>query len=114
MISKSNVSFSIKVLKRYLFFGASQKWNRSKIREYQDRKLIDVVKQAGENVPYYRELFQKIGFNPNKFKGRGDMHKIPLLEKETLRTRQDEFIAENAYQYGINWDSNFITNFAST
>ncbi len=105
MITKSIVNFSIKVLKQYLFYTNKQKWNRKTIEEYQDRMLIKVVKHAAQNVPYYRNLFQEIEFNPDEFRGRVDMHKIPLLDKETLRTRQKEFIAYNADQYGINWDS---------
>jgi len=105
MIAKSIVKFSIRVLKQYLFYSTSQKWNRKTIDEYQDEKLIKIVKHAAHYVPYYRNLFSEIKFNLNEFRGRVDMHKIPLLDKETLRTRQKEFIADNADQYGINWDS---------
>ena len=104
-MKKSTIRFSVSVLQRYMFYLASQRWDRRKIESYQDNQLKRIVKHAAENVPYYRNLFREINFDPNKFMGRVDMHKIPMLDKETLRTRKKEFIAENANKYGINWDS---------
>jgi phenylacetate-CoA ligase len=101
----STISYATRVLQKFVFYIRSQKWNRKTIEEYQDRMLIKVVKHAAQNVLYYHNLFRKIKFNPNEFRGRADMHKIPLLDKEILRTRQNEFVAENADKYGINWDS---------
>lgn len=91
--------------KKYRFFHESQWWNEACIGEFQDRMLKRIVRHAGKNVPYYRALFREIGLNTEKFRGREDMHKIPLLDKETVRTRKDELIAEGAEKYGIFWDS---------
>ena len=88
-----------------MFFLSSQRWSKEKIEQYQDRRLRDIVRHAAEHVPYYRNLFKGIGFDPYKFRGREDMYKIPMLDKQTLRIRQDEFIADNASRYGISWDS---------
>ncbi len=104
-MKKSTISYAARVFRKYLYYMKSQKWDRNTIDEYQDRQLVRVVKHAAKHVPYYRNLFNDIGFDPSTFKGRADMHKIPLLDKETLRTRQKEFIADNADKYGIYWDS---------
>lgn len=101
----STLGFSKRVFSRYLFYARSQKWNRQQIESYQDKKLIKIVRHAAVNVPYYRKIFEKIGLKTESFRGRVDMHKIPLLDKETLRIHQKDFIAENAAKYGINWDS---------
>ncbi len=101
----SPLRFSYMILTRRLLYFSSQKWNRKRIEQYQDKQLIAVVQQAARHVPYYRHLFKKIGFDAAKFRGRIDMPKIPLLDKETLRTRQSEFIADNAQRFGIHWDS---------
>jgi len=88
-----------------MFYFISQRWDRDKIETYQDISLQKLVRHAARNVPYYRNIFREIGLNPSTFQGRSDMHKIPLLDKDTLREKRDEFIAENAAEYGINWDS---------
>jgi phenylacetate-CoA ligase len=94
-----------KILKSYLFYLQSQYWSRQRLEAYQDKKLRQLILHAGKHVPYYRGLFKTINFDPATFRGRIDMHRIPLLDKETLRTRQDELIADNAAIYGINYDS---------
>jgi phenylacetate-CoA ligase len=101
----STILFALKVFRRYVFYRRSENWDRSRIENYQDLQLRNLIKHAGRHVPYYRELFHKIKLDPQQFRGRADMHKIPLLEKDILRSRQDDFIADNAAQFGINWDS---------
>jgi len=104
-MDSSTILYALKVLKRHFFYSYSQKWKREQIEDYQDKKLIQIVRHAARNVPYYRNLFSSIGFDANDFRGRKDINKIPLLDKQTLRTRQKEFIADNADRYGINWET---------
>ncbi|MFO8055195.1 MAG: hypothetical protein R6U19_08570 [Bacteroidales bacterium] len=80
-------------------YSKSQRWNKHRIYAYQDRMLGRLLKHAGENVPYYRKLFSEIGFNPERFRGKEDMDKIPVLDKETFRQRKSEFIAKNAERF---------------
>ena len=101
----STIMLSLRVLRKYAFFLRSQRWSRKELELYQDRQLVRVVRHAAEHVPYYRDLFKKINFDPARFRGREDLHRIPLLDKQTLRIRQEEFIADNAASFGINWDS---------
>lgn len=101
----SQSKYAANVLTKNLFYLHSQYWNKQKIEKYYDIKLKRLVEHAGKHVPYYRRLFKKIGLNIEKFRGRRDMRKIPLLDKETLRKNRDEFIADNAKNFGVNWDS---------
>lgn len=104
-MEKSILQIPLKVLKRYKFYKKSQFWTKAQIEQYQDEQLIKLVQHAGRNVPYYRNLFKEIDFNSEKFRGREDMHKIPFLDKEIVRTCQKELIADNARKFGITWDS---------
>lgn len=88
-----------------MFYHCSQWWDKNTIHSYQDARLRRIITHAADHVPYYRRLFKDIGLDVTRFKGREDMHKIPLLDKETLRRHQDEFIADNAERFGIHWDS---------
>ncbi|HHE38870.1 MAG TPA: phenylacetate--CoA ligase family protein [Candidatus Cloacimonetes bacterium] len=104
-MEKSIFQIPIKTLKRYSFYKKSQYWSKEKLQNYQDEMLIKLVQHAGKYVPYYRKLFKEIVLDLTSFQGRKDLHKIPLLDKETVRTRKGEFIADNAKKYGITWDS---------
>jgi len=93
------------LVKRYLFYRHSQNWSQERLEAYRDEMLGRLIRHAARHVPYYRNLFKEIGFDPDQFKGRMDMHKIPLLDKETVRTRREELIADNADKFGIVWES---------
>ena len=89
----------------YFFYQRSQHWSRGRLEAYQDEMLRRLIQHAGKHVPYYRDLFREIGLDPQLFRGREDMHEIPLLDKEIVRTRQKELIADNAEKFGIVWES---------
>jgi phenylacetate-CoA ligase len=55
--------------------------------------LKRMVIHAGANVPYYRQLFQSVGFKPESLQSLDDLRRIPLLDKETVREQYDELIA---------------------
>ena len=104
-MKKSTICLALRTFKRYFFYRSSENWNQERYEAYQDEQLKKVIRHAAAHVPYYRELFKKINLDTAQFRGRQDICKIPLLEKETLRARQKEFIADNADQFGVNWDS---------
>lgn len=93
------------LVRQYVFYQCSQRWSRAKLEAYQDDRLRQLVRHAGKHVPYYRKLFGEISLDPNTFRGREDMHRIPLLDKETVRTHQQILIADNAARFGIVWES---------
>lgn len=82
----------------------SQHFSRERINEFQDQKLMAIIRYAGMKVPYYRNLFKDIGLDVNEFRGREDMKLIPLLDKDTFRAQNKEFIADGALNrpHGIN------------
>ena len=53
-----------------------------------------MVRWAGTSVPYYRERFREIGFDPNSDFDFTDYQRLPVLDKETIRTRAADLIAE--------------------
>ncbi len=81
-----------KGINSYLFFRQSQNWSKDRLRSYQDQKLIALIRHAAKNVPYYRDIFPKIGFDPASFSGTVDMHKFPLLDKDTVRTKKKNLL----------------------
>jgi phenylacetate-CoA ligase len=62
------------------------------IRKYQFRKLRKLLITCLD-VPYYKELFYNINFNPKiDFRNLSDIEKIPILTKEIVRTNPELFI----------------------
>jgi phenylacetate-CoA ligase len=66
------------------------------MREFRKRKLASLLEYCYRNVPYYREKFRDIGATPQDFGNPEDLSQFPLLEKETLRDRPEEFFDPKA------------------
>lgn len=49
--------------------------------------LKDTLMYAHEFVPYYRNLFNKIGFDPQSIRSLEEIRSIPPLERDVLRTQ---------------------------
>lgn len=73
----------------------SQWFSRKKLEEIQEKRTRIMIEHVYENVPYYRNLFNKRGLLPKDIKYVDNLKKIPILEKQTLRERRNEFIAQN-------------------
>lgn len=68
---------------------------REEIRDFQYRRLKDLLIHAHQHVPYYQKLFDRIGFHPHDFQSIGDLSKLPLLTKQMVQQNPDEFKAVN-------------------
>jgi phenylacetate-CoA ligase len=68
----------------------SQWWDAAKMGAYQDERLRAIVRHAYEHTPYYREAFDKHGVDVAKFRGRCDLTKLPVLERDTIKHRADD------------------------
>jgi phenylacetate-CoA ligase len=72
----------------------NQYLNSSEKEAIQLSLLKSMLIYSGENVPYYRKLFSEIKFDPSNIKSVDDIRIIPPLEKETIRSHQDQLLAE--------------------
>jgi len=88
---------------RALFYLRSQWWSPARMSRYEDTRLRRLIRHAAEHVPYYRRLFREIGLDPEAFRGRVDLPRIPPLDKETVRQHVDELVADNAAAFHPVW-----------
>ena len=55
----------------------------------QAKTLREFLVDVGANVPYYRDLFQKHGFNPAEVTSAADLQRLPFLTKSVIRANTD-------------------------
>lgn len=68
----------------------ARSWNR----------LIETVRFAGAEVPYYRDLFAQIGFNPDKLvRDPGYLAEIPVLTKDIIREQGERMLRDDHARY---------------
>jgi phenylacetate-CoA ligase len=74
----------------------TQWWPAERIAELQLDRLRTLLSEAGRHVPYYRELFGRLGFEPAAVRSVGDLQRLPLLTKADIRRGGDAFRHERA------------------
>jgi phenylacetate-CoA ligase len=86
VLKKSIVMRNYPRVIRY-FFDCLQrsKWNKSKIEEYQNKKIRKVIKNAYENVPFYKKLLDEANIDPSTIKTKKDLNKIPVVRKNKMK-----------------------------
>ena len=75
---------------------AGQWLDRSASRVDQDRRLSELLQHAAQHVPYYREVLAQAGVCESPGRVLVDRFaQIPLLDKQTMRTRFDDLKSDD-------------------
>lgn len=72
----------------------SQWWPTERLEAHRVERLRSFLQDIGQRVPYYRELFQREGFNPTAIQALTDLHALPLLTKPLIRENIERLKAE--------------------
>ncbi len=98
-----DLSMTLNGILRYNFFLIkSQFWKKDKIIQYQFIKLRELLIESYENVPYYKELFNDINFDPNvDFLSLDDMKKIPILTKYQAKKNKHKLVNPKFTEYSF-------------
>jgi len=60
------------------------------MRSLQLERLRALLAFAAEHSPYYRDAFAGVGVDPGRLAALGDLARLPLLDRETVRARFDD------------------------
>lgn len=69
----------------------SQWWSAARLEQWQLTRLRALLTHVQEHVPYYRDLFARIGFNAGQVQSLADLARLPLLGKGEIRAAGDAF-----------------------
>ena len=67
----------------------SQWWPPEQLQVLQLQRLRALLSDAGSQVPYWRDLFRRIGFDPRALVSVADLQALPLLDKATIRAHTE-------------------------
>jgi phenylacetate-CoA ligase len=74
------------ILAYNFYFKFSCNWSEQKINNYQFKKIKKLLIESQKNVPYYKELFHQINFDPKyDFNDLADLQHIPVLTKQKAK-----------------------------
>jgi phenylacetate-CoA ligase len=89
-MEKRDVSSKVRELKRYYSLSVESRNNLAK------KKLYEIVKFSSECVPYYKDLFNDIKFNPENIRKDVKYIKdIPFLTKDIIRQQGNRLLSSD-------------------
>lgn len=92
-------------LKRLATLEKSQYLSAEAIRAKQFADLKRLLVHCYCNVPFYRERFDQVGFNPMKLSNFSDLVRIPYLTKDDLQKNLPRLVAKNFTKENLFLDS---------
>ena len=70
----------------------SQWWPKEALENAQRERLERFLVEVGSHVPYYRDVFERLGFDPKE----SALEELPLLTKDVVRAHFDELKSDTA------------------
>src|SRR5690554_4275417 len=80
---------------------ASREWGAEQREAYQAEQLHELIRYCRLSIPYYQKLFAEYGLGEQDFTQVSDLAKLPILDKQTIRERGDEFRAPHGKPFMI-------------
>ncbi len=75
----------------------TQYWTPEQLRQLQLDRLRRLLLRAASQVPYYRELFATLGFEPQRdLRSLADLARLPLSDKAVMRSQSARLRADDA------------------
>jgi phenylacetate-CoA ligase len=73
---------------------ARESFTPAEMAEYRTQQLRKIIDIAAHHVPYYRDLFAKLGLSASDIREPADLRKLPVLEKDMVRANPLQFVDE--------------------
>jgi phenylacetate-CoA ligase len=74
----------------------SQWWAIKRLEQWQLGRLRSLLVDVGQHVPYYRDLYSRIGFDPQQVSTLADLTRLPIMEKAEISAHRDAFKSDVA------------------
>lgn len=74
----------------------SQWWSLAQLEQFRLESLRSLLAKVGKHVPYYRDCFARVGFDPQKLNSLSDLQKLPFLTKAIIRAEGDRMKSDVA------------------
>lgn len=75
---------------------ATQWLGQAELREIQRRRYRALLEHAARHVPYYRDVFARLGLSEAEAGDLDNITRLPLLDKATIRTHSDALRSDRA------------------
>ncbi len=78
-----------------------ERWDPGRLRTWQVERLRDILVHCAQHVPFYRERFRTVGFDPSRLEDPAQIEVIPPLTKDDIRAHSEDLFAQGVSRRGI-------------
>jgi phenylacetate-CoA ligase len=75
--------------------------SREEIEDIQWRRMADLLKSVSVHVPYYRDIFAKLGLKAEDIRKPDDFLRLPLLDKAIIRDEGNRMVTADPMRKGL-------------
>ena len=69
------------------------RWNPSRLSDYQNHKVHEMVDYAFRHVGFYHEKYKQLGINPNSVKTVDDLKRLPIMRRRELQKQNGKAVS---------------------
>lgn len=95
----ADIKFKTSFARWYRKIKKMELWKPEKVKAWQVENMKKRIEHAYVHIPYYHELFDKLGLKPDDFNSMDDLRKIPVLTKEIIRENFERLIPDDVDKY---------------
>lgn len=92
----------------------SQRMSADGLESFQVKMLRRLLAHAGDNVPYYRQLFGSIGFEAARLQEPSQIGRLPILRKQDIRNSAHAFLSQKHRGLKVHAHTSGTTNIPLT
>ena len=74
-----------------------------RLRAARDERTRRIVRHAGENVPYYRDLFRTERIDPRDIRSADDLERLPLIDRAVVAHDPQRFVSTSKEGRRSSW-----------
>lgn len=74
-------------------FESHKNWSQDQLFEWRDEHLRKLIDHAYHTVPYYHNLMDEGGINPQSIKSAEDLVRLPILTKDMVKENPSAFVS---------------------
>lgn len=82
-------------ISRQAISSRDEVWEGEDFKNFQNMQLWYLLEHAYNNVPFYKEFYDKHSVNVASIKSVEDLGRLPVLEKETIKKKNASFFAKS-------------------
>lgn len=92
-------TYPLEIIKLRRELSRTETYSREQLEDLQSKKLRCLIRYCYNDVPYYREIFDKNSIKPDDIRSINDLAELPVLTKDIVRERFEDLSSTSSRKH---------------